>query len=153
MRDLLLSWSDLAGDLSLDDLGLDLSGDDSLQTAVLVSLFTDRLADDTDELPAGETSRRGWWADETLGRAPDGTQDRIGSKLWLLRREKALPDVVARARAYAAEALDWLIADGMAQRVEVEAERQGLGPGGDALLALRVVVDGREFSYTLPLGG
>ncbi|MEF2145116.1 MAG: phage GP46 family protein [Desulfovibrionaceae bacterium] len=148
MRDLLLSWSDLSGDVALSASGTDLATDDSLATAVLVSLFTDRRADDADELPAGETSRRGWWADETLPRLINGTPDRIGSKLWLLRREKALPEVVARARDYAEEALQWLVDEEHCRSVAVEAERQG-----QDRLALRVIVDGREFSFTLPIGG
>ncbi|MEF2146287.1 MAG: DUF6402 family protein [Desulfovibrionaceae bacterium] len=60
MRNLLLSWSDLSGDVALSASGTDLATDDSLATAVLVSVFTDRRADDADELPAAEPSFVEW---------------------------------------------------------------------------------------------
>lgn len=102
-----------AGDLLLDD---------SLLTAVVVSLFSDRQAEPGDELPARETDRRGWWADATL---PDG--DRIGSRLWLLAREKQLGSVLARAQEYAEEALAWLVRDGRAASVSVAASNPARG--------------------------
>jgi len=52
--------------------------------------------------------------------------DRIGSRLWLLARAKLVPETAARAKEYAEEALAWLVADGVAARVEVQAERQGM---------------------------
>lgn len=53
--------------------------------------------------------------------------DRIGSRLWLLGREKQLAEVVRRAKDYAEEALAWLIDDGVARRVSVtpSVPRQG----------------------------
>ena len=68
--------------------------------------------------------RRGWWADAY----PAIAEDRIGSRLWLLSREKQLPSVLARAREYAEEALAWMVEDGVAEAVEVEASwvRSGL---------------------------
>lgn len=94
--------------------GGDLVGDDGLETAVLLSLYTDRRALDEDELPDGGTDQRGWWAD-AYGDRP------IGSRLWLLSREKDLDSVLRRAEEYASEALAWLIEDGIAKAVEVEA--------------------------------
>lgn len=99
--------------------GADLATDDGLFTACIVSLFTDARARDDDPLPAGE-DRKGWWGDAL----PQVAGDRIGSRLWLLRREKLLASVVARAKDYALEALQWLVADGIAEKVEVEAEAQ-----------------------------
>lgn len=103
--------------------GYDLATEDGLRTAVIVSLFTDRRAEADDEIPDGGDDRRGWWADS------------IGSRLWLLARAKETPDTLARARAYAIEALQWLIDDGVATAVDVTAEwvRHGV-------LALRVAV-------------
>lgn len=109
------------------DLGRDgdlLAVDESLVTAVIVSLFTDRRADPDDRVPGDATDRRGWWGDAVPplvdGAEPDG--DRIGSRLWLLSREKQLPEVVTRARDYAREALQWMIDDGVADRVDVTAD-------------------------------
>lgn len=94
-----------------------LEADDGLETAVLLSLFTDARADIDDGLPVGGVDRRGWWADAF----PTVDRDRIGSKLWLLAREKQTQQTINRAREYAAEALAWLVEDGVAQRVEADA--------------------------------
>ena len=137
----------MTGDLAM--AGGQLAVDGTLATAIVHSLFTDRRAAEDDPLPAGVESRRGWWGDLTL---PD-EGDQYGSKLWLLNREKQLPDTLRRAEEYAAEALQWLIDDGKALTVGVEAwwERRGL-------LALSVVVTltgGDEFkeTYQMATGG
>lgn len=125
--DIKLGWRGATADLVLGEA--DLQADDGLETAVLISLFTDRRARDDDALPYADADRRGWWGDSFADRAGD----QIGSRLWLLRREKQLSAVVTRAREYAEEALQWLLDDGIAQRVEVTAEL--LRPG---VLALHV---------------
>ena len=129
MGDVLLAFGALGTDLQL--AGGDLVGDDGLLSAVIISLFTNRLADPGDELPAGEPDRQGWWADATL----PGGKDRIGSKLWMLRREKQLPTVVARATEYAQEALAWIVTEGRAQDVTVLADVPAQG-----VLRLRVLL-------------
>jgi phage gp46-like protein len=98
-------------------LGLDAA--QPLVRAVIVSLFTWRRANPDDSRPAEQ--RMGWWGDTF---APIDN-DRIGSRLWLLSRAKLTQETANRAREYALEALQWLIDDGVASRVEVEAERQG----------------------------
>ena len=122
----------LAADLALEG-GL-LAADAGLESAIVVSLFTDRRALPDDPLPAGAGDRRGWWGD-ALPPMVDGeaqTADRIGSRLWLLGREKEMTSVLARAREYAEESLAWLIDDGIAAAVEVIAENPL--PGTLALL-------------------
>lgn len=94
--------------------GGDLVVDSGLETAVLLSLYTDRRALAEDVLPDDGTDRRGWWCDAYSGRLQ-------GSRLWLLSREKDLDRVLRRAEEYASEALDWLIEDGIAKAVDVEA--------------------------------
>ncbi|MEQ9073339.1 MAG: phage GP46 family protein [Sandaracinaceae bacterium] len=88
-----------------------------LETAVLISLFTDRRVSET-EVPAG-TSRAGWWGDAYA----DEEGDEIGSRLWLLRRGLDVPDAPVRAAEYAREALRWLVDDGLATEVEASARR------------------------------
>lgn len=101
-----------AGDLvTADDR---LVAGDPLETAVLISLFSDRRASGDDE---HDGDRRGWWA--------DNASHPIGSRLWLLHRAKTSAETVARAREYAEEALAWLVADGIASAVRVEAARVG----------------------------
>jgi phage gp46-like protein len=103
----------LQGDLAV--AGADLATDEGLRTAIVVSLFTDARARDDDELPAGADDRRGWWGDFLA--TIEG--DRIGSRLWLLSREKQVPEVLARADEYVREALAWLIEDRIARKVDV----------------------------------
>jgi len=105
---------DEGADLALD--AFDLAVDDSLDTAVILSLFTDARALDDDVLPIGQTDRRGWWADAY----PAEEGDRFGSRLWLLRAAKQLQQSLNLARGYAEEALAWLVTDGAASKVEVE---------------------------------
>ena len=87
------------------------SGDD-LETAVLISVFSDRLADDDDVLPDGSTDRRGFWGDEDED-VP------LGSRLWLLGRSRLTADVANTAKIYIEESLKWLIDDGVATSVKV----------------------------------
>jgi phage gp46-like protein len=95
-----------------------LAAEFGLETAVIISLFTDRRAEPGDTIPDGTDNRRGWWGDAF----PDADGDLIGSRLWLLNREMQLQSVVNLAREYALEALLWLVDDGVARRVEVDAE-------------------------------
>jgi phage gp46-like protein len=114
------------GDFDLLVENRDLAGDLGPVTPITVSLFTDRLARVDDPLPeyqpGKKSDRRGWWGDlERL----DGWADPIGSRLWLLSREKEMPSVVHRAQEYAKEALKWIIDKG--GNAEVKATDEGRG--------------------------
>ena len=91
---------------------------DELAQAVLISLFSWRKsnADDGVDIP----HRQGWWGDSFA--VVQG--DRIGSRLWLLQREKVTEITARRAEAYAEESLRWLIDDRILSRVEVKASRE-----------------------------
>ncbi|MFA6971624.1 MAG: phage GP46 family protein [Gallionella sp.] len=102
-------------DYELDALGL--VEDDGLDTAVIISLFTDRRANTDDVLPGDSTNLRGWWADAY----PGMPGDKIGSRLWLLSREKQLNIALNRAKEYAEEALQWLVTDTVVKSVQVTA--------------------------------
>lgn len=120
----------LAGQDPYDPVPLDPVGPGtSLRALVVASLFTDRRAASDDVLPSDSgdpPNRGGWWGDTYSGDAA-GTEgdegDLFGSRLWLLTRSRATMANVERARLYATEALQWLIDDGIAERVEVTAER------------------------------
>lgn len=127
-------------DLALE--GGDLATDEGLQTAVILSLFTDRRALDEDRLPDGSSDRRGYWADAYRDRPH-------GSRLWLLHREKEQDEVLRRAQEYAEEALAWLVEDGVAEAVEVEAwhmRRDTLGLRVVIRRGDRAVLE-RQFDY------
>jgi len=142
MTDLLLAWNnDIAGaDLCVE--GADLALDHGLTSAVVISLFTHRRVS-AEELPEGEADRRGWWGDALS----DGG-DEIGSKLWLLEREKETPQVLARAEGYAREALAWIARDQLVESVTVAATWPH--PGEMALDVVAQLPDGRtrEFQFS-----
>jgi len=95
-------------------VGQKLQDGNDLETAVIISLFTDRIAAPDDVIPDGSTNPRGWWGD-TDPRYP------IGSRLWLLDRSTQTQAVLNRCQDYCAEALQWLIDDGVAASVDVNA--------------------------------
>lgn len=94
-------------DWSLGPLGL--AEDNSLTTAVLISLFSDARVD----------GQRGWWGDSY----PDSSSDRrlANSRLWLLDRAKQTAETLKNAKTYAEEALAALVEDGVASSVTVTA--------------------------------
>lgn len=123
MTDIATVWDAAAmlGDWRVS--GQALLADDGLRSAIAISLFTDRRAEDGDALPwPSDPDRRGWWGDMPLD---GGAADPIGSRLWLLAREKATEQTRRRAEAYIREALQWLLDDGVAQAVDVATEWQG----------------------------
>lgn len=100
----------------------DIATTDSLYTAVLYSLFTDKRADPDDVIPDGTDDRRGHWADDFIDES--GSE---GSKLWLLDREKQTQAVLNDAEEYARDALQWMIADGHSTKIDVTATWQRIG--------------------------
>ncbi len=93
----------------------DLDATDPLTSAVMLSIFTDRRAQSDDALMSDE-SPRGWWGD-TYAQV---SGDLMGSRLWLLRRSKQTTQTLSAAREYVAEALSWLVADGVASSIDVQ---------------------------------
>jgi len=94
----------------------DLESDGGLQTAVTISLFTERRVTD-EQLPELAESKKGWWGDMF----PDIDQDKIGSRLWTLEREKRTTETLRRYEDYSKEALDWMLEDGVASTISVAA--------------------------------
>jgi phage gp46-like protein len=120
--DVSLDW-ELRDDGTLDDR-------QALATAVIVALGTDALAERDDVLPDPDsTDRRGWWGDldaqEIWGGWP------IGSRLWLLERDK-IADLgsqrgatVTRVKNYIREAIQPFLDLRIASAMEVTATRVG----------------------------
>lgn len=123
MADIALTFSDYGGgDLVMS--GQDLLRDDGLESAVLVSLFTDLRARPEQLPPEDDKSDlRGYWGDVVP--AADG--DKTGSLLWLLRREKQTAETLARAKQFCERALAWMTEDLVASSVTVATRYIGLG--------------------------
>lgn len=114
MSDIATVW-DLAnrrGDYVVVPPGL--QGNSDLYTACLISIFTDRLAEPSDKIPDGSTDRRGWSEDD-----PDNP---IGSRLWLIYRATNTDNILNQARDYVAEAVQWLIDDGVVASWDITVE-------------------------------
>ena len=127
-------------DLSIATDGVQTSAlieEEPLARAIFISLFTWRRAA-PDDRHDGE--RWGWWGDKVS--ATD--QDAIGSRLWLLARQKLTAQTINRARDYATEALAWLVEDKVASRYDVTAERQAID--GLALLVAIYRKDGSSLN-------
>lgn len=116
---------DPAQDELLYDLQVGEDGDvvteDQFETAVLVSLFSDRRAEPS-QVPRPEL-RRGWVGDlQTPG-------DPIGSTLWLLEQSRLTGSTANAARDAAQVSLQWLVDDDFATAVATRSV-----VGADSLL-------------------
>lgn len=96
---------------------------DLLTRAVVISLFTWRRAERDDRTP----QPYGWWGDTW----PAVQNDRIGSRLYLLKRRKLTNKTPQDAREYMQQALAWMTDDGVAARIDVTSEtHRNRYPGG-----------------------
>ena len=127
--DIKIQFNDLTQEFDFVYNNGDLLREEGLETAVLISLFTDRRANEDDELiNAGEY--RGWWGDLL------SEDDQIGSRLWLIKGQKATQSNVILAKEYIQEALQWMLDDGVVAKIDVETEAQG--PPEHKILAARI---------------
>ena len=96
------------GDVTVD------FGINQLESSVMMSLFTDRIASSDFKPTDGTNDRRGVWFDSYL-------QQPLGSRLWQLYRSKITSDTgpLLQARGFCLEALQFLIDDGVAATVNV----------------------------------
>lgn len=92
----------------------DLKVEQGLETAVIISVFSDQRVTN-EELPPGIEFKRGWWGDLF----PEIEGDRIGSKQWILNRSKNNLETVAQLENLVRESLQWMLDDGVASAIEV----------------------------------
>lgn len=93
--------------------GGDFTLTDGFDTALLMSLFCERRASES-EIPAPEL-RRGWWGNLLS----DFIRFEIGSKLWLLAQARATENTLNDAINYTQQCLEWFIEDGHLDDIEV----------------------------------
>ena len=135
-----LVWDGHAGDFAVNTLDHptapgDLRAEQGLATQVFICLMTDRRVEDH-ELSDGEANRG--WVGDTFDNGPHETP--IGSKLWLLRRSGLFEGIETQAETYAREALQTLIDQGAAVRVEASA----IADRATNRLDLTVTLTGRD---------
>lgn len=91
-----------------------------LETAVILSLFTWKRAEDYEIDAAAYPDHKGWWGDAVDVDTSNGETE-LGSKLWLLLRSALTQTTPQLAKTYASEALQPLIAQGACARINVDA--------------------------------
>lgn len=111
--DIATFWEPALSHADWEMQGTQLAAGSDLDTSLIISLFTDRLAAADDDIPDGTNDRRGWWGDT-------GEAYPIGSRLWLLERAKLTADAPLRAKNYCAEALQWMIDDGVVATIDIQ---------------------------------
>lgn len=93
----------------------------ALETAVVLSLFTDRRCPADHPLAwLADGDPRGWWGDVVDVRADLGEQP-LGSLLWLLERAPLDGETAMWAEAFAIEALQPLVDQKAASKIEAVA--------------------------------
>lgn len=95
-------------DLVIDPATRDLATTDGLDSALFVSLFSDRRAR-SDEV-ADPLNRRGWIGN-LVSEVPN---DNHGSGLWLYEQRRLSDDVAIGIRLEAEQALEWLVQERLA---------------------------------------
>jgi phage gp46-like protein len=116
----------------------DLQSGQDLETACLVSLFTDALATPDFTPTDGTSDRRGWWGDPYTATP--------SSNLWQLERAKKTRDTLGLAQRWARNCLQWLVADGIAASVEVDT--RWLGGTGSTFLGIAILITKPDGSAT-----
>ena len=142
--DIKLIWDNDTQEADIDFGDEDLVRENGLESAVIMSLFTDRRAKEDDTLD-DKNDKRGWWGDRL---DVDANDDKIGSRIWLLERSKTTNQTIVKLKEYILEALDWMVEDGVAMKVDAEVERQG-DPGNDRLAFSVTIykIDGNNETY------
>lgn len=113
-------------DLQLNT-ALDLATDSGLDTAFVISLFTDRYDP--------ETQQGGWWGDSH----PD-EPELLGSRLWKLNKSKVSTQVLRQAEDYARESLQWLINDKLIKTLGIAARWERAATDNSLAYRLRLSV-------------
>lgn len=126
MADIAISWdsANSRGDWTMN--GPVLATGNDIDTAILISIFSDRMAQPGDVIPDGTNDPRGWWADDEV---------LIGSRMWLLRRAKQTTQTLQLAYDYLAEALQWMVDDGVASRFDITTQWVRTGMLGAVIVA------------------
>lgn len=133
------------GDCQLGDR--DVVRDPGFETAVLLTLGTDKRADDTEQDFPADDGYKGGWVGDVLAEIPG---DKLGWKGWLLRRAKTTNEVIARCQEYLTDGFQWMIRDGIISTFKSTVERVNYEGASDYLkMNLQFIrPSGDDISYT-----
>ena len=150
MGDIRIIFDQATGTGDFAMAGADLEQGHELETAVLISLFTDAQADPGDIVP-DTIDPRGWWAD-TYSALEDPTlpviaDDRIGSKIWQIFVRIKNQDTLNWLRDQIEKSLAWMLTDGVAASVSATTYSLGLGAVGATVKISEPNGTVTQFSY------
>lgn len=122
----------------------DLDVTSGLETAILVSEFSDARADESE---VGDPRRRRGWIGDLVSGLP---QDQHGSKLWLYEQRRLTDGIATAFRVEAEQALDWLAEENLVTHVSGEVFKVPSARRIDLVLTLHFL-DGAPTSYAYTL--
>ncbi|AYN86305.1 phage GP46 family protein [Commensalibacter melissae] len=124
VQDISITWNNKTGKGEWSILDNDIKLDNALFSAVMVSLFTDRLAplepsftEKKSNIGKVSGDRRGWWGDIFR-------DEPMGSRLWQLRRAVKTDQysVTLSAQDMIYESLQWMVNDGLVANIDVNVQ-------------------------------
>lgn len=116
--DISVSYNSTLGEYDIKQSYGDIQTDKTMTTALLMSILTDRRANDDDELP-NERDKGGWWGDLL-----EDDNTKTGSRLWLLKGRTDRQSL-NQAKEYIKESIQWFVDDGIWQYFSVVTEKGG----------------------------
>ncbi len=141
MTDIAITWDEqnCRGDWSM--AGGDLASGSDLQTAILVSMFTDGRVDDyVAPAPAGAPDRRGCWTDTYTGW-------QIGSRLWTRKRLVKNQQTLTLIEGDVQDCLNWLITAGVVARFDISTAWINRTMIGTSIVANMPAADPQNFQF------
>ncbi len=137
-----IKLTDDSGVFSFNTVNGDFEKDDSMETAINISLFTDRNAGEE----YLQEQSRGW-----MGDLVSPVKERlIGSLLWTLDQSVLTNDTLKKSIAYAEEALSWMVEDGIASKIAVTGI---IVPRSGIKLGIDITVDSEITKHYIELWG
>lgn len=139
MSDIATIWKGSSSDWLVD--GADLASGQDLETAVFISVMSDRALPAGTLPPDGSRDPRGWWGDDPA--YP------VGSRIWTLERAIAPAQATLDdAYDFLVECLQWLIDDGVVKAWDITTEWDA--PGFLAAMAVASMPDGttQQFNFS-----
>lgn len=121
----------------------DFAIDDGLETAIIVSLFSDKRVSLAEVRAGVVDTRGGWWGSFVEG------QIETGSEIWLFERRKLTTQVAADIEDEAVAALQWMLGEGSVDKIEVTTVRPAINRLNMVIAIIKGNQPPRRFEFIL----